>query len=243
MRHLASKSSIVTVVLLLASLAGAAEKKGRKVDLIVTAPDFATFRVGSIAMLPVATYDNNLEARRLTEGAVGQALRGTGYRWLSAASARDMLMRSGGDSLVKAVTAALVKDPRVDSLQAPALCRALRTRALLAFRVENWQRLEMEFNQAGKPSTTVQLRAALVDSTGRLLWSASGSETLEGPYYDPATNTVGVKQSGLSNTPMTGQAGAPAFAEVLTKLLTRWAEQFPAKSAEPAPDSTTAPGQ
>jgi hypothetical protein len=84
--------------------------------------------------------------------------------------------------------------------------------------------------------TAVQLKAALVDSSGTLLWSASGSETGEGPYHDPSTNPVGMSSSSLENTPITGQGGPPAFADVLNPLLRRWTPQFPqpAAAGEPA---------
>jgi hypothetical protein len=229
---------VASGLLLAASLAPAAEKKARLVDLFWTAPDAASYGIGSIAMLPVATYDDNLEARRFVETAAAQAFRGTGYRWLSATSARDYLQRAGGDSLLLATRTMLTKLGRVDSLEAPLLSRTLRTRALLSLRVEAWDRVVLEPTQAGRPYTTVRLSAALVDSTGRLLWTASGTETLEGQYRDPGQGVVGMKSSGLSDQPMTNTAGAPAYTEVLNKLLARWTPQFPPKPASPAaPDS------
>lgn len=215
------------VIVLGASWASAAEKKARVLDLIWTSPDFASIAPPSIALLPVATYDDNLETRRIVEGAVGQALRGSGHRWLSATSARDLLQRAGGDSLLLAVKESLQRDGRVDSIQAPSVARAIRTRALLAVRVEGWERVVLEPTQAGRPYTQVRLSAALVDSTGRLLWSARGSEVLEGQYRDPSSGVVGMKASGLSDQPLTNTAGAPTYVEVLNKLLARWSPQFP----------------
>ena len=220
-----------------ASLAEAADKGARKVDLIWTAPDFAVLDLRSIAMLPVATYDGNLEARRLTETAVGQALRGTGYRWFSPLITRDMLQKAGGDSLLKALNDQLLKSPRVDSLQAPYYSRLTRSRGLLTVRVDQFEKRELEFNQSGKPTTTVQLHAALVDSTGRLLWTASGTENFEGPYQDASAATIGVKASGLNNQPMTNQGGAPSFVETINKLLARWVDQFPARPVPAASDA------
>ena len=103
-----------------------------------------------------------------------------------------MLRQAGGDSLLKAVNGQIVKSVRVDSLDAPYLCRVMRVRALLSVRVEQFEKREMEFNQSGKPITTVNLRAALVDSTGRLLWTASGAENAEGPYHDANSGAIGV---------------------------------------------------
>lgn len=214
----------------------AAEKKGAG-DRFWTAPDFATYPVTSIALLPPATYDGNLEARKHVEVAVGAALKGSGHRWASPFLVRDYLLKAGGDSLLKAVNDKLLKNPRVDSLDAPFLARATRTRALLTVRVDQLERRELELDQSGKPSTTAQLRAALVDSTGRLLWTVSTSETVEGAHQEAGANVIGVKASGLNTTSVGNTSAAPPFQEVLLKICRRWAEAFPAR---PAPDSGAA---
>lgn len=223
-------------VALLAVAGLAAEKKGKKLDLIWTRPDFTGATVQRIAMLPACSFTHDIRAEKLAEDAWGQSFRGTGYRWISSLTTRDLLRREpGGDSLLKVATEGVLQNVRVDSLQAPALCARLRVSAVLSVRLDTWEQLEMEWNQAGKPSTTVQVKAALVDSAGRLLWSAAGSETGEGPYHEPSAN-VGVKPGGLGTQPLTAQSGAPSFAEVVSRLFARWASQFPPK---PAPASTT----
>jgi hypothetical protein len=116
----------------------------------------------------------------------------------------------------------------------------LRCDAVLTLRIEQFDRHELEWSVAGKPYTTVRIRAAVVDSLGRLLWTASGSETGEGPYYDPAANPTGVSDSGLERKPVSAQGGPPSYREVLTTLFTRWAQQFPARPTPQAPADTTA---
>ena len=236
-----SRSSRAAIAALLVLAVGftpsafAQGKKCKRVDTIWSHPEFARFGVQSIALLPAASYDRNLQSEKLADQSWGAALRASGYRWLGPSSARDLLARTpGGDSLHTLARTKLLDQPRADSLLAPGLCQRLRVDAVLTLRIDRWEKLEMEFNQAGKPSTSVQLKAALVDSSGALLWSASGSETAEGPYHDPNANVIGMKSSGLGTTPVTGQGGAPSFPEVLNVLLTRWAEQFPAKPAPPA---------
>jgi hypothetical protein len=220
----------------LASSALAAKPKGGKMDLIMTVPDFASYGVKSIAMLPVATFDKNLSAERMVTARLGQRLKDTGYRWVSAPTAGDMLRATIGDSATKAVGMEILKSVRVDSLHAPLLCAKLRTRAVLCVRVDLWEQQPVLWNQSGRPATTVQLKAALVDSSGALLWSASGSETGEGAYHDPSTNPIAVNSSSLENMPVTGQGGPPAFDEVLNVMLLRWQPQFPrpAGAGEPA---------
>jgi hypothetical protein len=220
--------------LALAALAASpafAGKAPNRTDIIWQAPDFAGYDVRAIAMLPIATFDNSAEARRFTEAAVGQTLRGTGYRWVPAIVTRDEITRDGGDSLLKALNQSVLKLGRLDSLDAPRYSRMARTRALFTVRVDRFERMELPFDQSGKPTTTVQLTAAIVDSTGRLLWSASGAETAEGPYQDASSSTLGVRASGLNNTPITGQGGAPTYLETLNRLLTRWLAQFPVRPA------------
>jgi hypothetical protein len=193
--------------------------------------------VGSIAMLPPATFDGNVESRKLVEAAVGQALKGTGHRWASPFMVRDNLLRAGGDSLLKALNAKLLGDPRVDSLDAPFLCRVLRTRALLTVRVDQMERRELELGQSGRPATSVRLRGALVDSTGRLLWTAHSSETLEGAVQEAGSNVIGVKASGLNNSAVGTTVAAPLYQEVLGKIGKRWSDVFPRRAA---PDTARA---
>jgi hypothetical protein len=212
----------------------AAEKKSAG-DRFWTAPDLASYPVQSIALLPPATYDGNVDARKHVEMAVGAALKGSGHRWASPFLVRDYLLKAGGDSLLKAINDKLLKNPRVDSLDAPFLARTTRTRALLTVRVDQLEKRELELDQSGKPATTAQLRAALVDSTGRLLWTATTSETVEGAYQQAGGNVIGVKASGLNTTAVGNQSPAPAFPEVLGKITRRWAEAFPKRAA---PDTT-----
>ncbi len=222
----------VTVALALPALA--AKDKGRQVDRIFVAPDIAEHALTSVALLPVVTYDNNARTESQVALFWGQQFKDTGYRWLSANLTREMLRSGVGDSVIKVVRQQVLKDARVDSLQAPSLCAKLRANAVLCVRVDQWEQNAMLWNQAGKPTTSISLKAALVDSSGRLLWTASGNETAEGPYHDPSTNPLGVSSSNLENTPVTGQGGPPAYEDVLARLLSRWVPQFPKRAAAEA---------
>ena len=163
---------------------------------------------------------------------------------MSSLTSREILRASpGGDSLLKVVNTRVLADGRIDSLTAGVLCRLLRTSAVMSVRVDQWTQVSIEPGQSGKPWTTVQLHASLVDATGALLWSASGSETVEGLQYDPAqadaehSGTAGTRESGLHGS--TAAGAPPPYSDVLDRLLSRWAKQFPARPA-PAPDSTAA---
>jgi hypothetical protein len=218
-----------------ASPASAADRSKGLGDRFWTAPDIAHYPVTTVAMLPPATYDGNAESRKLVESAVGQALKGSGHHWVSPFLVNDYLSRAGGDSLTKALRDKLLKNPRLDSLDAPYVSRALHARGVLTVRVDEMERRELEPGQSGRPTTTVQLHAALVDSTGRLLWTASSNETLEGEQQDADANVIGVKASGLNTEGVGNTTKAPAYQEVLLKICQRWVEPFP---KPPAPDSS-----
>jgi len=220
----------------------AAAKKDKKLDLFWTHPEIASYSFRSVALLPAATFDHDLKAEKEVELAWGPVGRGTSYRWFYSTMTKDLLRRAfGGDSVLTALRKGVLKDGRVDSLTARSLCQALRVSAVLSMRADQWEQIQMEWNQTGTPSTTVQMKAALVDSSGRLLWTVSGSETGEGPMHQADSGTLGVKSSGLGLQAVTGQGGAPSFQEVLTPLFARWIANFPSRPA-PAAAPSPAPG-
>jgi hypothetical protein len=224
----------------LAAPAGAAPKPTKGGDVIWIHPSYAEIGIPSIAFLPTASYDDNTKSEKMVESMFPQALRGSGYRWISPISSKDLIRSSLGESALTALDRGILKSARIDSLSANRVCRALRTAALLSTRVDLFEQIQVESNQSGKPSTTLQLHAALVDSTGRLLWSAAGSETAEGQYHDP----TGAKSSGLDAQSAAGEAGAPSFDEVATRLFARWAAHFPSfqpAAARPATSPSPSP--
>lgn len=220
-------------ILVLAVLsAQAAPKKDKSGDRSWVIPDFASRRVDRIAMMPVASYDNDLVAEKKVEGylsaAIGQDK--AGYRWISAGTVREMLRGAGtSDSLVNLAKQGILKGVRVDSLLAPALCAKLRCQALLSVRVDQWEQQQVEIDQSGKPSTTVQLKGALVDSTGTQLWWVTSSESAEGPYHDAGASPIGNTGSALNTTSTFGQSGAPDYVQVVTAIGKRWSLLFPSK--------------
>ena len=223
----------------LVSLGTSAHAAPRTPDLIWVHPRFDSLGVQSVALLPAASFDKNHRNETFVENMLAKALQPAGYRWVTPQVARDKIRSAGGDSAVAAVSNVILKSGRVDSLSAQRLCGTLRTSALMSVRLDQFEQTQVEWNQSGKPTTTVRLRAALVDSTGRVLWSASGSETGEGQYHEADAGTTGVSGSGLNTTPTTAQGGAPSFEDVTTRLLDRWMKRFPARptlatSAAPA---------
>jgi len=243
-KRLAGRAAAAWFALALVAGAGTAARQDKNLDLFWSHAEIARLAPRTIALLPAATYNYDLKAEKEIELSWSQATRGGPHRWIYSTLAKDMLREAfGGDSVLKALRESILKDGRVDSLSARALCRALRRSAVLCMRADQWEQIEMEWNQTGTPSTTVHLKAALVDSGGRLLWTTSGSHTGEGPMHQAEGGTIGVRSSGLTMENVTGQGGAPAFREVLAPLFTRWLANFPAPASEtkgqaaPEPDA------
>lgn len=215
--------------------AAAPRDKARAVDLIWVYPQFDSLGIQGVALLPAVSYDKNHRNETLVESMFAKALQPSGYRWMTPTVAREKVVSAAGDSGLAALDAGILATGRVDSLAAQRLCRSLRTSALMSVRVDQFEQTQVEWNQSGKPTTSVRLRAALVDSAGRLLWSAGGGETGEGQYHEADAGMTGVNGSGLNTTPTTAQGGAPSFEDVTTRLLSRWMRSFPARTVAAAP--------
>ena len=209
---------------------GLAPAASRDADRIWQIPDFASRGIAAIALLPPGTYDNSVDARATAQSAFEQVLRSKGYRWVGWTFTHDAIVAKGGDSLFKAIQQALLKQGRLDSLQAPLVSSAARARAILSVRIDRYDKVEIGPMESGTPSMTVQLHAALVDSTGALLWSASGSETADGPYREPVQGSHGLEGAGA----LAPDQGLPTYRELLLRMLTRWGARFPAFVAAPA---------
>ena len=236
------RSPRLPLVVLLIVLAPAvfAAKAGNKLDLVWTNPGYADLAPRSIAFMPAVSWNNDLPSEHMAEDGAASAIKGKAYRWVSPLTVQSLMgARPAADWVWKAQRAVIVKTGRIDSLAAPALCASLRVRALFTLRVDQLERRDLEWNETGKPITQVQASAALVDSTGALLWTASGSEVGEGQLQEAPSGMTRVDASGLGNKPATGTGKSPDPREVFSRMFIRWAERFPAPPgytppAEPA---------
>jgi len=207
-------------------------KRERQIDRIVVHPNLRSIRLTAVAMLPAASFEGVEPAERHAEAELMRSIRDAGYRWITAPTTRDMLRRSGGDSLLKATREAILSRDRIDSTRVPGLCGRLRVNGLLIVRIDRAEQISIQSDQSGRPSTTIQLRAALVDSLGALVWSASGAEYVEG--LEMQANASGALGSGAGNlAPSATQArnNAPDWPLALQPLLVRWTPTFPRRAA------------
>jgi hypothetical protein len=215
-------------------------------DVFWKPTDFVVRAPASIAMLPTVSFDHSAESEREVTVAWAASFSRAGYRWISAVNTRSILHADPiGDSLLTAARAAILRQGEIDSTLAPAICAKLRVQALLGVRIEQWERHSLEINESGKPWTRVHLRAVMVDSTGHAIWTASGSETVEGPNHEVRTErgATGRESSAPASEFSGGEGAAPAFHDVLTRLLTRWSAAFPPRPtpSAPAPSASGSP--
>ena len=233
-----AERALVSLATLLAVIASGTAKDQRRPagDLIWQHPQYANFAPASIALLPAASFDGNAERERLLTASCAAGLGGRGYRWMSATTSRAMLSSdSTGQTLLAAARGAVLQKARLDSTIARRMCVLLRVQAVLGVRLDEWESQAIEPSQSGKPWSRAYVRSALMDSTGRLLWSAEGSETVEGLEHDATTNATGIESSSPRNEFATGEGAPPKPQEVFQRIVTRWAAAFPVRPA--APDS------
>lgn len=232
--------AMIALVVLVAAIAliffssrahGATAKPG-EADVFWKSSDYARLAPASIAQLPAVTYDRSADNERLVSEMWAASFSKGSYRWLSATSTKALLSGDPGEPLAKRARDEVLKDGRVDSLLATALCGRMRVQAVLSVFVDQWDKQAIEPDQSGKPWARVHVHAAMVDSLGRLLWTGAGTETVEGQDVQPVTPT-GSRSEALP-TPSefaTGQGQPPPFREVLTRLFTRWSAVFPQRTA------------
>ena len=241
--------SVLTLALAVLVTAGAAApalaapKREREIDLFYVRPSLSTIRMTAVAMLPAVSFDEVLPAERSAEYELMLKVHGAGYRWIPAATSRDMLRAAGGDSLLKANREDVLAHGHLDSLRVAKLCALLRVNGLLTIRLDRAEQLSIQTDQSGKPTTTVQAHAALVDSLGQLVWSASGTQIAEGPDMQAASAGAGGGGfNGLGPAPVQEKNNAPEWSAAFLPMYLRWVVTFPlrAKMAGGAPADSSA---
>ena len=248
--HLLGPAALVAV---LATVGSAAPKREHVIDKFWVNPNLGTIRVNAIAMLPAVSYDGVLPAEKSAEFEWMMKVKDSGYRWVSATTSRDRLRAAAGnDSILAANKQDVLANERIDSLRTATICRLLRVNGLLTIRLDRAEQLSIQTDQQGRPSTTVQVHAALVDSTGQLVWAASGAQIAEGPEMQAASAGAGGGGfNGLGPTAVTEKSNAPEWAAAYQPMFLRWAPTFPLRAklaggdpaAVPATPSASAPAR
>jgi hypothetical protein len=170
-------------------------------------PEIQRFVVPRIAVLPAVPLEGGLEVCPFVEKRWLSATTGPRMRWMPAVQSRERLKAGGSDSLLSREALDVLRYGRVDSTTAPLVARALGVRGLLSIRIDLWRRESAGVE--GRTRAVVGLTSALVDSTGTLLWTATGRAVYEAPE---------------NASEFTGEFGqAPAdYDSALVGLVSRW---------------------
>ena len=213
-----SNATLAVVCILLAAtcvpaMTAAARKEP---DRVWVHPQFERFALPRIAVLPAVAVEGGLDICPFVEKRWTSVAGGARMRWLPTVLTRSRLKAGGHDSLLTRLGRDVLRIGRVDSTMAPQIAGALGVRGLLSLRVDLWRRENSPVR--GRTLAVVGLTAALVDSSGTLLWSAAGREEHEVGSISQFTEEF-------------GQAPAD-FDSALTGLVGRWGAIL---SAVPAP--------
>lgn len=250
--------SLVAVLLTVLIPPGSGETKPRNTDQLWARPGLAERRIRQIAILPA--FGPAAGGGLFVEDRWLLRFFEDGHDWIAAPVSNDYLLRTSRQSkgAYERLAAQVVRAGQLDSMNAPALARALGADALLTIRRDRWERV----NEAGHGMTSayVGLTVALTDSTGALLWKVSGVERETAHFgvpsgvgaqvastymtegadasnggdaspYGSITGRLRHKSGGLQ----VGPVGTlpPDFRLALDRLLARWAPLFPRNPRAP----------
>ena len=170
-----------------------------------TNPRIAAYPVGTIALLPIATYDYDADTEWYMSLEIPRVLAPKGYEWVDSLA----VARAIADTLTaKQVRSEILSSKRaqVDAGTAAAVCRRTGADAVLAVRVEN----------AEHGGGDLWIKSALVTRDGTLLWTldrSAGSRIVQNPDRSAQTTADLV----ASRAPVPG----------LLPILRHWALEFP----------------
>jgi hypothetical protein len=246
--------------LLSAGPARSAEMRVNARDIAWVDPRLGRLELTEIAVLPAVAIEDDPIAARLVEGYSALLMVETGHTVLTAPQVRHVMAGAGRrpEALTEAMTRQVWSSGRVDARMAATLARLTGAPALLSVRIDRWEIVD--------DRAEVELSAALVDSTGRLLWRISGlaadGATQPNRFASdeaPMTAWVGGNRDWAGREISFFAHGANEYAaridaenrldpagvgdreRALRKLVTRWLPAVPPGPGDPdAPGSTLA---
>jgi hypothetical protein len=199
-------------------------------------PDYASFHVRTIAILPVATLSPVPERGRENNPfeIVGihqeRALAETGYRFVTQSLLRSTARAAGADSAVGQLMSSWQTRGEMDSTALKAIGTLGVADAGLASMVTVWDRSTIDPSVTGQSMTQIGVRMALYSTrTGELLWRDTFMDKGEGPYNNPDENNVtGMSRTGLTPTAQTATSlEPPTYDDVAVKLEKKIRSGFP----------------
>ena len=178
--------------------------RAHKRDAMITHPELDALRPAAIALLPAVAFVDDPPTMSYVETFVFELYAATGHEWRPASLAHDRMSGVAGrsGSLREDVAREVRRTGHVEPATAGELARLLGVESTMSVRIDRWEVV------SGR--AMVEMTAALVDSSGRVLWQISG---LSG--YGDAT------------TPWTTQDEGRRLSKATYNLLARWSAAIP----------------
>jgi len=232
---------IFSLLPLLLATPDATAKASRQRDTIWRHPALDSLAPQTIAILPAVVFAENAHAMRLVEQRWRQLYSETGHCWLSANASRVRMAAQSprGDSLYEVIARQVRSTGQVDSTMGRRLARLMGVESVLSLRIDRW-----EVADGGR--AMIEVTAALVDSTGTLLWKISGAAGYGSPTYSgwmsaDASDIIDARGTGprfgpdrmdcssraIIDSRLLPQLAEENFEHALYKLLARWAVNVP----------------
>jgi hypothetical protein len=222
---------------LLVLTAGVSAAANKQTDYLH--PQFASFHVKSVAILPAIVLPSANGASETMGEALEKNLAPLAYRWVGVAALRAALVAAKQPGVIDAISerARKAAPPDTAALQAVGLTGVAD--AVLAPVVTQWERETIDVTMAGTSMTQIAVTAYLYSTrTGELLWSHQFQVKGEGPYNTPdGSEVVGVKSGGLDNNQMRTSTSLdpPTYEEVASKLAGQVRTSLPPPAKPGAP--------
>lgn len=194
-----------------------ADAKPRTVERSWLNPQFASFGIHRIAILPATTFNGDDQASNATAAVWFGEFSKVPYEWISAEKVRLKLRTASRqrDSLVDVISNQVLKSGKVEPKTAGFLAGLLGVDALLCVRIDKWQVMN---SASSRQTATIELAATLVDRQATDLWKVAGSSINEGPVVsshmlfengpkEAPSQPVGARSSGGSSSGSSGGSG------------------------------------
>lgn len=226
--------------LVAATSAGPATAASKKKNDNYVHPDFASFQIRSIAILPPAVLPPVANAGETMGRQLERNLSSLGYRWVSAAVLRRTVSQAEHGVSLDALVDGLRKSAALDTAGVKAIGAAGVADAILGTLISNWERETIDITQTGQSLTQIGLQEFLYSTrTGELLWSRRFQIKGEGPYNNPGdgSGVMGVKSGGFeTGSPQTSTSlEPPTYEEVAARAAVEVRSALPPPPAKPAP--------
>jgi hypothetical protein len=228
--HLLSRR-ILVIAALLAVSAHAASAAAKQSDQYVH-PQFASYKVATIAILPAVILPSVNGAGETMGKALETNLAPLGYHWVSVSALRAALVAANQPGAIDAISERARKGAPPDTAALQTVGKTGIADAVLVPVVSTWERETIDVTIAGSSMTQIAMMGYLYSTrTGELLWSHKFQVKGEGVYNNAdGSEVVGVKSGGIEGNQMRTSTSLdpPTYEEIASKLAGQVRDALPA---------------